>query len=57
MHQKDFVIEIITDEIRRIANTESIEAKPELWAELIYETLTNELEIYVLTKDYVGKLT
>lgn len=52
MHEKDFIVEIISDTIKSINNKTADEI-----ASIIYEALTNELEIYVLTKDCVGKLT
>lgn len=55
MLNKEFIIEILEDSIKRILYN-NIESKPEIWAKELYNDLAKEADIYILTKDYVGKL-
>lgn len=56
MLNKEFIIEILEDSVKRIC-CKDIEPKPEIWAKELYNDLAKEADIYILTKDYIGKLT
>ncbi|MFW9899875.1 MAG: hypothetical protein ACFFDY_01150 [Candidatus Thorarchaeota archaeon] len=56
MLNEEFIIEILEDSIKRIVAA-NLKPRPEIWAKELYNDLAKEADIYVLTKDYIGKLT